>query len=75
MDFGEYFVLGILMDRALSQTKRGRKLKWALTACVLVASTDETIQRFVSGRSGQISDVLLDSAGALCGIGVKILIA
>ena len=38
--------------------------------CVLVASLDETIQLFVSGRSGQISDVLLDCTGALLGMGL-----
>ena len=36
--------------------------------CVTVASLDETIQLFVSGRSAQISDVLLDSVGALVGM-------
>lgn len=32
-----------------------------------VALCDETIQLFVEGRSGQISDVWLDSAGAMTG--------
>lgn len=32
------------------------------------AVTDELHQRFVPGRSGQVSDVLLDSAGALAGV-------
>ena len=30
--------------------------------------TDEVHQLFVPGRSGQISDVILDSAGALAGV-------
>ena len=34
---------------------------------MLVASVDETIQLFVSGRSGQVSDVVLDFVGVLCG--------
>ena len=45
-----------------------RKKIIAFLFCVLVASMDETIQLFVSGRSGQMSDVMLDSVGALVGI-------
>ncbi|MBP3369668.1 MAG: VanZ family protein [Clostridia bacterium] len=36
----------------------------ALPCSVAVAATDETIQRFVAGRVGAITDVLIDSAGA-----------
>ena len=32
------------------------------------AATDEMHQLFVPGRSGQVSDVLLDSAGAIAGL-------
>lgn len=35
---------------------------------VLIALTDETIQLFVSGRSGQVTDVWLDSFGVCCGL-------
>lgn len=71
--FSEYFILGILASLTALQTKlRYRKLS-ALSFCVLVAAIDETIQLFVSGRSGQISDVVLDSVGALCGIIVLML--
>jgi len=71
--FTEYFVLGVLVTIAL------RKFAWKRNAhrnlvviilCALVASMDETIQLFVSGRSGQVSDVLLDCTGALAGMGV-----
>ena len=71
--FTEYFVLGILMTITL------RKFAWkkrrycnlaVILLCILVASMDETIQLFVSGRSGQISDVLLDCTGALLGMGL-----
>lgn len=70
--FSEYFVLGILMNLTMAQLRQFHRFQWALAACILVASTDETIQRFVSGRSGQISDVILDSVGALCGIGLAV---
>lgn len=39
---------------------------------VLTAMTDETIQLFSEGRSSQVTDVWLDSAGALTGILVAI---
>ena len=35
---------------------------------VLTALTDETIQLFSEGRSSQVTDVWLDSAGVLAGI-------
>lgn len=65
--FTEYFILGALV--LLSQCHAGirRKIFTGLVICMLVASVDETIQLFVSGRSGQISDVLLDTAGAAVG--------
>ena len=66
--FTEYCILGILTGTAVIQTKISKKKLSALGYCVLVASVDETIQLFVSGRSGQITDVMLDSAGALTGV-------
>lgn len=49
-----------------SGVRTGIFLPW-LTAA-LYAATDEAHQLFVPGRSGQISDVILDSAGALAGV-------
>lgn len=40
----------------------------SLLICALYACSDEIHQLMVPGRSGQISDVLLDTAGSLCGI-------
>lgn len=69
--FTEYFVLGVMMTFTQLQYKRKRKwMNYLLAAilCILVASTDETIQLFVSGRCGRLSDVLLDSCGSLTGV-------
>ena len=66
--FSEYFVLGILAMLSVLQPKVRYRLLSALSFCALVAAVDETIQLFVSGRSGQVTDVVLDSVGALCGI-------
>ena len=41
-------------------------LPWFISA--LYAASDEIHQLFVPGRSGQLSDVILDSAGALAGV-------
>ena len=48
--------------------KAGKELlvPWVIAAAY--AATDEFHQLFVPGRSGQISDVVLDSAGALAGL-------
>lgn len=64
----EYFILGVLSMITFSQTELQHKKWTGLGFCVLVAAVDETIQLFVSGRSGQVSDVVLDGVGALCGI-------
>ena len=40
----------------------------ALVVCVGFAATDEYHQTFVSGRTGQLLDVIIDSIGAIIGI-------
>ena len=45
---------------------RGILIPWVITTAY--AATDEMHQLFVPGRSGQVSDVLLDSAGAIAGL-------
>ena len=62
--FCEYAVLGILMVRAWENCAG------ALVICSLYACTDEVHQYFVPGRAMQFRDVLIDSAGALFGIGL-----
>ena len=44
---------------------RRRRLAVAAVMAILYACSDELHQIFVAGRAGQISDVLVDSAGAL----------
>jgi VanZ family protein len=65
--FTEYLILGMLGSAALRPwADAARRLGTALLG-VMVPLVDETIQLFVSGRSGQISDVWLDVAGFSCG--------
>lgn len=66
--FTEYAVLGVLVSQALDpRPGRTRAVLVAALALVAVPSIDETIQLFVPGRSGQVSDVLLDCCGAAFG--------
>ena len=44
------------------------RLCCALLICVLTAMTDETIQMFVPGRASMVTDVWIDTLGAVIGI-------
>ncbi len=67
--FVEFAVLGFLGQLAAA----GRVKKWwqrmllAVLLGVMIALCDETIQLFVSGRTGKLADVWLDLSGALTG--------
>ena len=65
-----YFVLGILLFNLLKEYDLGVKkmIFISLAIAMLYACTDEVHQVFVSGRSGQVRDVLIDTAGAAVGV-------
>ncbi|TYS59922.1 VanZ family protein [Sutcliffiella horikoshii] len=68
--FFAYMLLALL---TLNAVRRSGGRGWmsmgvAFSISVLYAISDEVHQLFVPGRSGQVSDVLLDSMGALAGI-------
>ena len=48
--------------------KMRKNISWILFAGLFTACTDETIQLFVEGRAGMISDVFVDFAGTLLGL-------
>ena len=66
----EYALLGILLTGAIMDIRKPWKRQ--LLACFLIgaayAASDEFHQLFVPGRSGQIRDVMIDSAGVAAGI-------
>lgn len=66
----EYALLGMLISGTICvYGGNGRKMAlYAWVAATIYASSDEFHQLFVPGRSGQVRDVLLDSAGAATGI-------
>ena len=64
--FFEYALLGFLTARGF---KLSKKTPWlAILACAIYASTDEFQQTIIPGRSGELKDVLLDTAGATFGV-------
>lgn len=68
--FTEYMVLAAAVF-ALVRSYRTRLRTALLLAggyCLVYAAADEFHQLFVSGRSGQVSDVLIDFSGALVGL-------
>lgn len=68
--FCEYTLEGFLLMLCMRVYSRRplRHITVPMLAGVLTALTDETIQLFSQGRSSQVTDVWLDSAGVLAGI-------
>lgn len=69
---GIYFMLGVLMVNAWrrSGVRNFKALLFSFVLCVIYAISDEVHQLFVPGRGAQVLDVLIDSAGAMVGIGM-----
>jgi VanZ family protein len=76
--FSAYLILGALAIVAWRRwpgaraARSGRRVRWDLIGPALIAiayaGTDEAHQLLVTGRSGQVTDVLIDSAGVLVGV-------
>lgn len=64
--FIEYFILGLLVFNMIKFYNK----RWicAIVICMLYAISDEIHQIFVLGRSCQITDILIDSLGAVIGV-------
>lgn len=60
--FTEYFVLGTLLFFTVKSfvIVLDNRMMYVLPIGLVIASIDETLQLFSFGRSGQISDVMLD---------------
>ncbi|UTR12116.1 VanZ family protein [Evansella sp. LMS18] len=70
-----YLILGVLVINAMrrSNITLKRSAVTALLICILYAISDEVHQIFIPGRSGEVSDVIIDTAGASVGIGMYLL--
>lgn len=71
-----YFFLGIIVFWVFNKTKiKGFHSIWiAFVFCSIYAVSDEFHQLFVPGRGAQLKDVLIDCAGAACGISLAVMI-
>jgi VanZ family protein len=69
--FSEYFVLALLVMRALRQDRREppplRHLFLSIALATLYAISDELHQTLVPSRTASAVDVLIDAAGGFCG--------
>ena len=72
-----YFVLGILIYSLLKEYRSHIKhlVIASIALSMLYACTDELHQMFVPGRSGEVRDVLIDTAGAAAGVGMYAAVA
>lgn len=68
--FSIYTLVGLLLMSFIStyNLKENKRIIISLCIGVLYATSDEIHQLFIPGRSGQITDVILDSMGVLLGI-------
>lgn len=63
----EYAILGCLLTNLCQSLSMKKAYMWSWLMGNAYAATDEFHQLFVPGRSGQITDVMLDSVGCLTG--------
>lgn len=66
--FLEYTLFGFLTARSFKL--RNKSAWFAVPFCALYAATDEFHQTFIPGRSGELTDILLDTAGATFGVAI-----
>jgi VanZ family protein len=64
-----YFILNILVMNLLFQLNRMNYKYYLLGIlfCILYAISDEVHQLYISGRSGELRDVFIDSMGSILG--------
>jgi len=68
--FSIYALVGFLLMSFVStyHLKENKRIEISLLTGILYATTDEVHQKFVPGRSCQITDVMIDTMGVLLGI-------
>jgi VanZ family protein len=63
----EYGIFSVLAFRAVRRDRAGASRRWAVIAIAMaagLAAIDEFHQAFVPGRTGVVTDVLIDACGA-----------
>lgn len=61
-----FMILGTLTANAMKAIGGSRMESFII--CIVYAVFDEIHQEFVPGRAGELRDIFIDGAGALCGI-------
>jgi len=66
--FSLFFILALLLFFVIKPltTKHVRIL--TITCCIIFAFMDEYHQVFISGRTARFTDIMIDTAGAICGM-------
>lgn len=64
--FAEFAVLGVFMTGTIRQLRNFILLK-PIACAAFIALCDETLQRFVPGRSGNVRDLWIDLGGIVFG--------
>ena len=74
--FCEYMLEGFLLMLCLRVYTRHllRHVSWPILGGLLTALTDETVQLFVPGRSGQVTDIWIDFSGVMTGLMVGLIL-
>ncbi|MBO4367952.1 MAG: VanZ family protein, partial [Clostridia bacterium] len=70
---GEFALLAFLIALHVSLCRK-RPWLWAIASCAVYAAGDELHQLFSAGRSGSITDVLIDICGAAAGAALFLLL-
>jgi VanZ family protein len=70
--WSEYFILAVLLMRALNARSAGlipkRHMLWSVIWAMIYAVIDEWHQSFVLSRQARVADVIIDAIGAVCGV-------
>lgn len=74
--FAEFTLEGFLLMLCLRvyTSHFVRHVSWPLLGGMTTALMDETIQRFIPGRSSQVTDVWIDMGGVVCGLFVALIL-
>ena len=74
--FCEHLLEGFLLMLCLRVYTRHffKHVSWPILGGLLTALTDETIQLFVPGRSGQVTDIWIDFSGVMTGLLVGLIL-
>ncbi|CEK31598.1 acetobutylicum phosphotransbutyrylase [[Clostridium] sordellii] len=63
-----YFTLAILIYMVFKNINNRKAYLYSIIGCFIYACTDEIHQLFITGRSGEFKDVLVDTLGATIGL-------